>query len=605
MWQTLGMAGEYRGHVGGQRVRIAPNGYSTLPMGVRTLSGASLRHDLALPNRYRIARLIAAGGMASVWCAEDLVLGRRVAIKLLAEQFVHDDRAVRRFEREARAAAQLSSHPHVVTIYDVGQTEPLGATAARRPFIVMEELTGGTVADALRAGAMTPEDSLRWVREAAAALDYAHRRGVIHRDIKPGNLLLDRKQRLHVADFGIARIGTEQTITGAGQLLGTAAYLSPEQALGRPATEASDRYALAVIAFELLVGERPFLAQHFATQARQHIDEEPPLASRRNQTLPEAVDPVLGRGLAKRPEERWATAGAFAGALERAAGAVGAGAGAPAEPEARPLVAAVRTPVKLGARPRAAVVQTPVKPGVRPRSAAVRAPVKLGARPRAAVVRTPVKPGLRSRAVALVALAAAAFGVGAATGAGTDHTPAPVHAVAHARSPAKRAASVPRRAPVHVRKQRPRAAPASHHANRSALHNNAVPAPAPAPAPPPPTSDALQARAHQLMQEGNYPAAIGVLRQAIATAAPGGLAYTYALFDLGRSLRLAGDPRAAVPILWKRLQIPNQTSVVRYQLELALRTLGAEARASGGATTAPPAARREHGAHGHPGGGGH
>jgi eukaryotic-like serine/threonine-protein kinase len=203
--------------------------------------------------------------MASVWCADDLVLGRTVAVKVLAERFAHDDMAVRRFQREARAAARVSNHAHVVTIFDVGDLEPeVRGGGPGRAFIVMEYLAGGTVADAIRVGAVRRQEAVRWIREAASALDHAHARGIVHRDIKPANFLLNRSRVLHVADFGIARLMSEDTITTAGELFGTAAYLSPEQALGREATGASDRYALTVTAFELLAGKRPFGAQHFA-----------------------------------------------------------------------------------------------------------------------------------------------------------------------------------------------------------------------------------------------------------------------------------------------------------------------------------------------------
>src|SRR5436305_12357760 len=274
--------------------------------------------DVGLPERYEILRHIATGGMASVWCAHDRVLGRRVAIKLLAERFADDESAVRRFKREARAAARVSAHPHVVTTYDVGETAPLEETPRGRAFIVMEYLAGGTVADALRLGAVRRDEALRWLREPAAALDDAHANGVLHRDIELANLRLDRDRILHVADFGIARVGSEETITATGQVIGTAAYLAPERALGQPATPASDRYALAVAAFELLVGERPFKAEHFAAQARQHVDEAPPAASARNPSLPSQVDAVLSRGMAKRPEDRWPTAAAFAEELQSA-----------------------------------------------------------------------------------------------------------------------------------------------------------------------------------------------------------------------------------------------------------------------------------------------
>ncbi len=256
--------------------------------------------------------------MATVWCAEDGVLGRQVAIKLLADHFADDFLAVRRFKREARTAARVSGHPNIITIFDVGETAVSDHRERARPFIVMEHLAGGTVAAALRAGEVSRDDALKWIREASSALDYAHEHGVIHRDIKPANMLLDRARSLHVGDFGIARIAHEDTITKGGQLFGTAAYLSPEQARGEPATQASDRYALAVVAFELLTGERVFTGEHFAAQARAHIEDAPPAASAVNGLLPPAVDSVLRRGLAKAPDERWPTAGAFADALTTA-----------------------------------------------------------------------------------------------------------------------------------------------------------------------------------------------------------------------------------------------------------------------------------------------
>ncbi|MGA9857809.1 MAG: serine/threonine-protein kinase, partial [Solirubrobacteraceae bacterium] len=293
-----------------------------------------------LPDRYQVRRHLASGGMASVWCAQDTVLGRTVAVKVLTERFAEDDVAKRRFKREARAAARVSNHAHVVTIFDVGDLDSDAASpdGAERPFIVMEYLAGGTVADAMRVGAVRHQEAVRWLREAASALDHAHARGIVHRDIKPANFLLNRSRVLHVADFGIARLVSEDTITSAGELFGTAAYLSPEQALGREATGASDRYALAVAAFELLAGERPFIAQHFATQARQHIEDEVPRISTIDRTLPQTLDAVFIRGMAKEPGERFETAGAFVSALETAVSG-----GIPAPPPAPRHVPPPRT----------------------------------------------------------------------------------------------------------------------------------------------------------------------------------------------------------------------------------------------------------------------
>ena len=295
---------------------------------------------ITLPDRYRIVRHIANGGMAGVWEAHDELLGRAVAVKVLASHLSEDDRARRRFEREARAAAGLSSHPHVVTIYDVGEHDG-------RVFMVMELMPGGTVADRLKQGrAIADETALRWLREAAGALDAAHDQGVVHRDIKPGNLLLDDRDRLAIADFGIAYLALEDQLTATGQVLGTASYISPEQAVGESASAASDRYALAVVAFELLTGSRPFQAEHFAAQARAHVEDEPPLATERDPSLPQGVDAVLDRGLAKNPDDRWPSAGAMVAALDRAMG----GSRPPTEPT-RPIAAAPAPAERAGSLP--------------------------------------------------------------------------------------------------------------------------------------------------------------------------------------------------------------------------------------------------------------
>src|SRR5579875_1076959 len=337
----------------------------------------SLKRPLGLPDRYRVKRHIASGGMASVWCAEDLVLSRNVAVKVLSERFAHDHVAVLRFKREARAAARVSNHPHVVTVYDVGELEPLrGADATRDAagaFIVMEFLAGGTVADAIRYDSVRRQEAMRWLAEAASALDHAHARGIVHRDIKPANFLLDRARTLHVADFGIAHLSTEETITTSDQLFGTAAYLSPEQALGREATGASDRYALAVAAFELLAGQRPFSAEHFSAQARQHIEDPPPRISARDRTLPPALDEVLARGMAKVPEERFQSATELVDALETALAGGVLIRGAVPRPGARSAKGRAAPGVRGIARPGATTATRIAGPGARPPARAVAA----------------------------------------------------------------------------------------------------------------------------------------------------------------------------------------------------------------------------------------
>src|SRR3954453_1135991 len=252
---------------------------------------SAVEHFVRRPERYRVTRRIASGGMATVYACEDQVLGRLVAVKVLAPAFATDEDAIARFQREARAVAKVSDHPNVVTIYDIG--EHAGAA-----FIVMEYFPGGTVADRLRSGDPIPRPTaVRWLGEAASALDHAHREGIVHRDVKPANLLLDANGRLAVGDFGIARMASEAGVTSTGTVLGTAAYLSPEQALGQRATPASDRYALAVVAFELLTGQKPFQGEHVAAQARAHVESAPPAGRDLVTDLPPAGDRALWGGL--------------------------------------------------------------------------------------------------------------------------------------------------------------------------------------------------------------------------------------------------------------------------------------------------------------------
>jgi eukaryotic-like serine/threonine-protein kinase len=249
--------------------------------------------------------------MGDIYCATDSALGRVVAIKILADRYAQDASVRERFKREALAAARLSNEPNTVTIFDVGEHEG-------RPYIVMEYLGGGSLDDVLRqGGAQPPELALKWLDQAALALDAAHARGVVHRDVKPGNLLLDRDGNVHVADFGIASATDMDSLTVTGTVLGTAGYLSPEQAQGERATPASDRYALAVVAFELLTGTRPFAGDTPTSEAAAHINAPVPSVSARG-GLPRSLDAVFERALAKDPAARYNTCADFVAALRRA-----------------------------------------------------------------------------------------------------------------------------------------------------------------------------------------------------------------------------------------------------------------------------------------------
>jgi serine/threonine-protein kinase len=469
----------------------------------------AVEHSVRLPERYRVTRRIASGGMATVYACEDQTLGRLVAVKVLAPAFATDEDALARFQREARAVARVSDHPHVVTIYDIGEHE--GAA-----FIVMEYFAGGTLADRLRTGDPIPRPtSLAWLEEAASALDHAHRAGIVHRDVKPANLLLDANGRLAVGDFGIARMATDVGVTSTGTVLGTAAYLSPEQALGHSATPASDRYALAAVAYELLTGHRPFQAEHPAAQARAHVETPPPASG-----LSTAVDQALWRGLDKEPDSRWPTAGELVDALEEALGE---------EAEPTPVPATAPTaPVRR--RPEPAPVAAAAAPAAAPRRRRSWGPVLIAA----------LVVGLLAGGV-IAALIGGGGGNGATTTAAKRKTPTTTQK-----------AAAPAAASTKTATQPAAAQPTQTQAAQ--------------------TTDAstLEQRGHALVTQGNYDQAIPMLTQAakdcpVSRTDP----CAFALYDLGHALRLAGRPAEAVPVLQKRLQNPNQLGVVQAELDKA------------------------------------
>jgi eukaryotic-like serine/threonine-protein kinase len=269
--------------------------------------------------------------MGEIYAATDELLGREVAVKVLAERYAADEGIRQRFKREALAAARLSGEPGAVTIFDVGEWQ-------ERPFIVMEYLTGGSLEDWLRReGAQPPARALEWLEQAAAALDAAHRHGIVHRDVKPANLLLNDRAEVRVADFGIASAAGFESLTLTGTVLGTAGYLSPEQAAGERAGPASDLYSLAVVAYELLSGRRPFESDSPTAEAAAHVNAPVPSIAEEQPGLPRELDRVFQRALAKGPRARFSSGREFVAelraALSRTAGPTAAF--APATPVTR------------------------------------------------------------------------------------------------------------------------------------------------------------------------------------------------------------------------------------------------------------------------------
>src|SRR2546422_3596248 len=250
--------------------------------------------------RYRILRKLGTGGMANVYLAEDEVLGRRVAIKILNDRHAGDDQFVERFRREAKNAASLS-HPNIVSIYDRGEAEGTY-------YIAMEYLDGRSLKELIVARGPAPIHlAVDYARQILAAIRFAHRHGIVHRDIKPHNVLVGPEGRLKVTDFGIARSGASQ-MTEVGSIIGTAQYLSPEQAQGSPVDQTSDLYSVGVVLYELLTGEVPFTGDTPLEIAMKHLSEVPKPPSELRPDVPADLDLVVLRALAKDPEDRYQTA---------------------------------------------------------------------------------------------------------------------------------------------------------------------------------------------------------------------------------------------------------------------------------------------------------
>jgi serine/threonine protein kinase len=250
--------------------------------------------------RYRIVRKLGTGGMANVYLAEDEVLGRRVAIKILNDRHAGDDQFVERFRREAKNAASLS-HPNIVSIYDRGEAEGTY-------YIAMEYLDGRSLKELIVARGPAPIHlAIDYARQILAAIRFAHRHGIVHRDIKPHNVLVDGEGRLKVTDFGIARAGVSQ-MTEAGSIIGTAQYLSPEQAKGAPVDQTSDLYSVGVVLYELLTGVVPFSGDTPVEIAMKHLSTVPEAPSTKRADVPRDLDLVVMRALAKDPSERYQSA---------------------------------------------------------------------------------------------------------------------------------------------------------------------------------------------------------------------------------------------------------------------------------------------------------
>jgi serine/threonine-protein kinase len=478
-----------------------------------------------LAGRYRVVRHLGSGGMASVLLCDDERLDRQVAIKRL--HVASPGEMEQRFAREARLGASLN-HPNLVAIYDT-------ATDDEGVLIVMEYVEGESLAEALRRGPLEPVRVARMASELGDALDHAHVQGVVHRDVKPANVLLRNDGATKLADLGIAIAADQTRITRSGVVLGTAAYMAPEQLDGVEAGPASDVYALAAVCFEALTGEKARSGRTPMEIASAIATEPPPDLRDHLRAAPARAADILQRGLAREPGERPPSAGELGSELRRALER-------PAEPTlaTRPI------------RPRAAAARTPQPAPAR----RMREPPRSSARPWVAVA---IASAILTVAAATVALLAA--------GGGSQDDPAPRSAA----DTSERRIQQPQAEPSATQADAPATAPAE----TDPAPEETDPAPEETdPAPEEPTSESgpeLNTRGFELLQAGRVEEAVPVLRRAVDSWPEDSrdIEYAYALFNLGRALRLSGDPEAAIPYLEKRLTFDDQRATVEAELERA------------------------------------
>jgi len=263
-----------------------------------------------LDNRYEIIRRLGSGGMADVYLARDTQLGRQVAIKVLYKRYARDEEFVARFRREAQSAAALN-HPHIVSIYDRGEAED-------SYYIAMEYLEGRSLKDVINEeGPLQPARAIDYAEQMLRALQFAHEHHVIHRDIKPHNIVINDRGQLKVTDFGIARAGSSPSVTETGSIIGTAQYLSPEQAKGKVVEQSSDLYSLGIVIYEMLTGRVPFEGENPVAIALKHLSDEPVPPQALIPEIPDNLNAVVMRALAKDPRDRYPGAEEFLADLER------------------------------------------------------------------------------------------------------------------------------------------------------------------------------------------------------------------------------------------------------------------------------------------------
>ena len=491
---------------------------------------------LSFAGRYRRIRRLGTGGMARVFLAEDETLGRRVAVKQLPSGA--PDEALLRFRREARLGASLN-HPNVVSIFDTLSDED-------SVLIVMEYVDGESLAERLQRGPLGVEEAMAVLHQASNALDHAPAEGVVHRDVKPSNILLSADGTAKLADLGIATAVDATSITGTGAIIGTLAYIAPERLRGKPGEASADVYSLAAVAFEMLSGRRA-RPEPTPEELLERLDSGPAPDLREAMPDAPAAAALLAGAMDGDPSKRPGSAGALVAGLEEALRGGGAAVHRSEEAtlELPPREPPPREPPPLREDPRPAEREAFVPPPIGRRREGTRlvAPLALGL------------------------AAAILIGIVLLAGSGPEK-----------RAPKIGSGSAGRLAKSLAAAEATPSAPAP-----AAVPPAPAPEPAPSEAAPAPSGAsagtsgaALNSQGYQLIKEGRYAEAVPILQQAVDSFPPGTteIDYAYALFNLGNALRLAGRPEEAIPVLEQRLQIPNQTGIVRRELALARQEAG-------------------------------
>jgi predicted Ser/Thr protein kinase len=487
---------------------------------------------VVLADRFRVHGRLGAGGTATVFLAEDCVLCRDVAIKRLHTEGSEAD--VRRFRREARLGASLS-HPNLVTIFDT-------ISGSDGVLIVMEYVRGRALSDLIAPEGIDPRRLLEILRPVGSALDYAHDHGVVHRDVKPANILIAEDRRVKLVDLGTATAGHLTQITAENQVAGTLTYIAPERLIGESAGEpAADVYSLAVLAFEALTGRPPHRAEDPRELLDQVLHEPPPDLIEERPQAPVKLGRVLQKGMDPDPKRRQASAGDLVRGLEAAL----------PDPAVASQTFAV-VPTEAMTMPTAQERRAPLPP---PSLRGKAEPTRRGTR----------RGGWLLPALACIGVLLAG-GVWLASSGGGGESGKSAKRTAGARQAADD-------------KQAGRPSTTSEAAAQSQTTPSAAPAvaaPSASPSNPDATGAELNAEGYSLIQQGRYAEAIPVLRRAVGSfpQETSDLNFAYALFNLGHALRMAGQPEAAIPILEQRLQIPDQTETVQAELDAARAAAG-------------------------------